>query len=731
MKNVKIPRLASKPKLEEFLDGHFRADMLRVDDFRQRSPGDGVPVSQKTSAWVGYDDKNLYAVFVCHSPAGQTRARLSKRDDLFADDIVGIFLDTFHDHQRSYEFFVNPLGVQADGIVNEGQNDDMSFDTLWYSDGRVTADGFVATATIPFKSLRFTSADVQTWGFGLGRFLPTNNESSFWPYITRRQNGFTPQLGNAAGMEGISPGRNLQFIPYGALGHAHFLDNPGSAAEGPLYRTNTDERIGLDAKMVLHDSLTVDVALRPDFSQVESDDPQVTVNQRYAVQFREKRPFFIENNGFFVTPENLFFSRNIIDPEYGVRLTGKLGRWNMGFLTIDDRAPGIVAGVGNPNYGKRAANGVGRVQREFGKQSNVGAMFTDREFGGRVNRVGAVDTSIHLSTHWTLAGQFIHSYTVDPTAGRTLGNAVNANLTASDRKYFYQLAYIDRGAGFNTDLGFVTRVDIRQVQQYANYKFHPKSKVLISWGPQLNVQGDVDHHGVQQDWSVRPGMQVEMARSTYAYVNRNEIFERFSNTNFRRASTGFGAHTEYFKLATFDWGYSRGTRINYSPAAGVNPFLGHGDEAQMTVTVRPVPKVKVDEIYSLTRLKTDDGSFAGWASAPVSHPATVFVNHLWRSRVVYQYNRALSLRVIVDYNATLKNPALINLDRQKRVTGDVLLTWLLHPGTAFYLGYTDSLENLAVVPGSLGIPNSVVRTNLPSATTQRQFFAKISYLFRF
>jgi hypothetical protein len=733
IKDLRIPKITNKPRLEDFLGGLSRSDMLRVDDFRQREPRDGVPASRNTSAWIGYDDKSLYAVFVCRSPPSQTRARMGKRDDVFADDLVALFLDTYHDHQRSYEFFVNPLGVQADAVTSEGQNDDFSFDTLWYTDGRLTPDGFVAMIAIPFKSLRFAATDAQTWGLALGRFIPTNNEQSFWPYITRRESGFSSQLGNMSGLEAISPGRNLQLIPYGALGHAHFLDNPGSTADGPLYRTNTDVRIGLDAKMILHDSLTLDVALKPDFSQVESDDPQVTVNQRYEVQYNEKRPFFIENNGYFVTPENLFFSRRIIDPEYGGRLTGKLGRWNLGLLVIDDRAPGIVAEPGDPGYGKRAVIGVVRVQREFGTQSNIGVLLTDREFGGGFNRVGAADMHLGLNRNWFFDGQMITSrteatHTANSAATTTSGNAANMSLRASHRNYYYNLTYIDRGAGFQADLGFITRVDIRQLGQFANYRFHPGNNVILSWGPSLNVSGDVDHRGVQQDWNIRPGMQLEMARSTFLYMGHSEIFERYNNINFRRDDTGTGGHTEYFKRATFDWGYSWGARINYSPPTGLQPFLGHGDETQISITLRPFSGVKIDEIYNLTRLSTNAASFAGMTNPPVTHPASVFVNHLLRSRLNYQYNRQLSLRLIIDYNSTLQNPALISLDRQKRITGDILLTWLLHPGTAFYLGYTDSLENLTLTPGN---PNAVIRTNLPSTTTQRQFFAKFSYLFRF
>jgi hypothetical protein len=722
VKTVTVPRINTPPQLEEFSAEHPRADMLHIDDFRQRQPGDGAQVSRGTQAWLGYDDKNLYAVFVCKSPPGQTRARMGKREDIMTDDIVGVFLDTYHDRQRSYEFFVNPLGLQADATEQEGQDDDFSFDTLWYSEGHLTPEGFNILISLPFKSVRFAATDVQTWGIGLGRFIPANNESSFWPYVTQRISGFSPQLATMNGLKNISPSRNLQLIPYGALGHGHFLDDPGTNGAVPVYRTNNDERVGLDAKMILHDSLTLDVALKPDFSQVESDDPQPTVNQRYEVFFNEKRPFFIENSGFFVTPESLFFSRRIIDPDYGARLTGKLGRWNMGVLFTDDKSDGIAVGPADPNYGKKAIIGIARMQREFAKESNIGFLLTDREFAGSYNRVAAVDTRIKLNRNWTLNAQLMASQTqTNPTPGVAAaysgGNAWNIGLQAGSRHYFYKLTYIDRSEGFTSWLGFIQRVNIREVKQFWNYRFRPEGKKLVSWGPQLNLLGDFDHHNVQQDWEVRPGVLFELPGSTIFVVNHGGAFERFDNINFRRTDTVFYAHSEYLKKVLIDATYSFGTRIDYSTPTGVNAILGRGNEAQVMATFRPIASVKWDEIYDLTRLRTNTTQSIG-----------VFDNHLIRSRINYQYNRELSLRVIVDYNATLPNSALFSVDRQKRVTGDVLLTWLLHPGTAFYLGYTDSLENIALMTGD---PNTIVRTNLPATTTQRQFFAKLSYLFRF
>ena len=708
-RDIKIPRVTSRPRLEEFLEGRSRSDMLRVDDFRQRQPGDNVPASRKTTAWIGYDNVNFYAVFVCESPPGETRARMAKREDILSDDVVGVILDTYHDRQHGFEFFVNAYGIQADATEGENQQDDFSFDTLWYSDGRLTPEGFAALITVPFRSLRFPRAGGQTWGVALIRLIPAANETVFWPYITNKVSGFNQQLANMSGLENISPGRNLQLIPYAAYGASHFLDNP---AAGPAsFRSHQDLRVGLDAKAVLHDSLTLDVALNPDFSQVESDDPQVTVNQRFEVIFPEKRPFFLENTSYFNTPENLFFSRRIVDPEFGARLTGKLGRWNLGVLAMDDRAPGRVLDADDPRFGERAAIGVARVQREFGKQSNVGVLITDREFAGGYNRVAAIDTRLTMGENWSFAGQAMVSQTRFEDGTHTGGDAFNFDLHRQSRDWSYDLSYIDRAEGFQTALGYLNRVNIRQIQQYVGRRFHPKNKVILSWSPQAFSMLTFDHRNVQQDWRFNPSVFVEMKGNTFVSLSHGQAFERYQFMNFRHGGTGFGLHSDYFKRAGVQFDYNRGTAINFSPAAALRPFLANERDIAVTLTFRPIARLKLDEIYYYTALRLPQ--------------ATVFVNHLARSRLNYQFTRELSLRMIVDYNGVLQNPSLVDLPRQKRITGDVLLTYLIHPGTALYVGYTDRLENLGLTRGV------VTPIGFPSTTTARQFFAKVSYLFRF
>jgi len=242
---------------------------------------------------------------------------------------------------------------------------------------------------IPFKSLRFPSTSKQTWGIIFNREIPRLNEDTYWPHISSRIEGQLNQSGSLEGLENISPGRNLQMIPYGVFRSFRALDTRDPLAPR-FVRERADFDAGLDAKFVLKDSLVLDVALNPDFSQVESDEPQVTVNERFEVFFPEKRPFFLENASYFQTPIALLFTRRIADPQFGVRLTGKVGPWALGAFVMDDESPGKRVPPGDPLHGKRAYFGIVRINRDIGRQSTLGLIFTDREFENSFNRIGGL-----------------------------------------------------------------------------------------------------------------------------------------------------------------------------------------------------------------------------------------------------------------------------------------------------------------------------------------------------
>jgi len=743
----KIPRVHHAPRLEEFLKNQPREAELTVTDFRQNSPGDGTPVSESTTAYLSYDDKNLYAVFVCHDEAGEVRAHLSRREASDQDDGVGVLLDTFRDFHRAYYFFSNPLGVQTDAIYTEGQGYDFSFDTLWDNTGRITSDGYIVFFSIPFKSLRFSSDTEQTWGVALYRVILRKSEYDYWPYVTQRVEGLTQQFAPVGGLEKVSPGRNIQLIPYGLLAGDHFLNQPSGGPPG--FVDKFEHRAGLDAKLVAKDALTFDVTLNPDFSQVESDDPQVTINQRFAVFFPEKRPFFIENAGFFMTPIDLFFSRQIADPQFGSRVTGKLGKWTIGGLVIDDRQPGQAST--SSAYNTRAVDGVVRVTREFGNQSYIGGFFSSRDFVDTSNRVASLDARLKFSKNWVVDIQGVHTWTrqnlnagqnclsfasSDPAIGSQQGNALWADASYSGRHFSFSTNYNDFSPNFCSELGFVNRIDIRQSNASGGYFWRPVKSKIIDFGPSFGETVDWNHNSVLQDWQAAVGFQVDLTKQTTLSISRGEAYELFDSIGFRKHSTSVLVATQPYKWISFSTRYTQGIGENFFPAPGLLPFLANTKRVNFGLTLRPSARFRFDETLIYYWL----GTRAGWVKPPFSPGQSVFNNYLNRAKLNYQFTKELSLRLILDYNATIANTSLLDLQTNlgsfdggplaptKQFTTDVLLTYLLHPGTAVYVGYNNGFSDLTLHPGTSPF---VSAQGAPNNSTSRLFFVKLSYLLRF
>jgi hypothetical protein len=716
---LRIPRVSRAPKLADFLTGTPREAELKVTDFRQMDPEDGKPVSQPTAAYLSYDDKRLYVAFVAKDDPKLVRARVAKRKQIVTDDRVTINIDTFHDHLHAYWFDVNPYAIQLDGITTDGVGDDFSWEGLWYSEARITGDGYVVLITIPFRTLRFPASARQQWGVMLGRFINRNNEFSMWPFITRRKlPRFVAQFGHLEGIENVSPGSNVQVIPYGLLSGARFLDRPPDGV--PRMKSQVDPRGGIDGKMVIKDALTLDMTLNPDFSQIESDEPQVTVNQRFEVFFPEKRPFFMENASYFNTPTTLFFSRRIADPEYGVRLTGKLGRWGLGVLAADDRAPGKTVAEDDPYYGARASTAVASLQRDLFQDSHVRFLGTDREWATGHNRVASLDTRLNLGHSFFLIGQTATSLTRIPGQTSYSGNSYFAKIHRAGRKLDYYSQLTDISPGFQADLGFIPRTDIREFENHLSYKWWREGRTLVNFGPEVVALGNWNRAGRAQDWEVDFAWNMELLRLTYLNFTRKEAFELYRNVGFRKSANTYSASSEWWKWMAFSATYSHGDGVNYYPAEGLAPFAGAYRYGSLALTLRPSKRMRLDETYLHEGLKTRARQTAG--------PVAVYNNHIVRSKANYQFTRELSLRAIVDYNGVLANTSLVSMDPAKRVSYDLLFTYLVHPGTALYLGYTDIFENLQFDPLH---PPYLTQNGWPSLNTGRQAFVKLSYLLRF
>jgi hypothetical protein len=719
------------PQLEDF-EGmrpapEVAAQMVKVTGFLQRLPQDGAPVSQHTEVYLGYDQKHIYAVFVCFDKEpDKIRARMGVRNEIFSDDFVTVQFDTFRDQRRAYVFGSNPLGIQGDAIWVEGVGFDQSFDTVFDTRGKLTPEGYLVWIRVPFKSLRFPTTERQTWGILLTRDIPRGSEESFWPLYTLRIEGRLNQIATLEGLENVSPGRNIQITPYGVFrGFSRELDvrNP----QAPTFVRDTAQVDGgVDAKFILKDALVLDVTVNPDFSQVESDQPQVTTNQRFELFFPEKRPFFLENASYFDTPIPLFFSRRIADPQFGVRLTGKLGRFGMGALVADDQSPGRIVAPTDPLARERAKFAIVRVNADLWAQSSLGMIYTDREFADGFNRVGGIDGRFKVNANWVTGFQAVASSTRF-TDGRQIGGpASEFFLRGNGRHFVSDFTFRDRSHHFHTDTGFVPRTDIRHFAQTLEYWFRPEGKVT-SWGPRLFSEMILDHEGAMLFWVAIPRLTWNFPRQTSLRLSYAFGGERLRSQDFPGLTANLyqpianGGIT--FETSFFSWmsvrGFSTigGTAINFVPASGQVPRMESEFVGDYGVTLRPTTHLIIENSYLVTRQQRRHTG------------ENIFNNHILRSRWNYQFTPRLSARFIAQYDAVLSNPAFTSLENRKNFNADFLVTYLVHPGTAVFVGYNSNLQNL---DRSLTVtPDGLLRTRNRFLNDGRQLFVKVSYQFRF
>jgi hypothetical protein len=751
--HVTVPALDAAPKLSDFLVAPTTSptarQMLRVSHFVQRNPEDGKPSTEQTVAYLGYTKKYFYVAFVCHDKTPNLiRAHMLARDSLGDDDDVAVYLDTFHDQRRAFLFVSNALGIQQDALYSEQNGSDYSFDTVWDTWGKRTSFGYVVLMRIPFASLYFAKADpgqMRTWGIILERGISHANESVYWPRNIHDVAGVLTQDIAADGFMNIAHGQNWQFEPYVLARNLRQLNviDPNN----PYFEDkHLQAYAGLDAKFILRNSLVLDVTVNPDFSQVGINNP-ATPNQRFPPYFPEVRPFFIENSSYFMTPVNLYYTNNIVLPQYGARLTGKLGPWALGILGVDDRNPGQAVPPGDPEYGTRAHFYVGRVNRDIGTLSNVGIIYADREYLGSFNRAGGFDYRSRLKNRWTLTGQFISSATQNISNDTTGEQACeNLSLTCSGQVYLQELsysdlhqnwwvAYNDTSAGYVTDTGFFRRPDVREPSGYYAYTFRPKSGWVLSHGPGIYSERIWDHTGLPLDFYINPAYSVSFKYRTSVWANTELGQDRLrpidysalpDNVEYHSQTSGINFYTSPLPYIAVGGGAYTGKDINYSPPDNIGPDPVHVTSSNLNLEVKPVGSIDLNNSYVYTHFTNP------------SNGAVVYDNHELISRWNYQLTKAISFNLIGQYISTLPNSQYTSLTNSKDLFADALFTYLPHPGTAVYFGYIGNFANLDRAlctrePSGQCNPNDPILPPTYSSLMNdgKTIYLKMTYLLRF
>jgi len=729
--------MAPRPELKDKL--------THLTNFIQNQPTDGAPATESTEVWLARTNTAFYIVFICYDRHPELiRWHLARRENITKDDYVSVVLDPFQDRQRGVEFQVNPAGVQADAAWTEVNGPDYSYDQVWDSDAKITSKGWMALIALPFRSLRFPAAG-HDWGVVFWRNLPRNSENDFWPRVSANVTGMLSQEGVLHGIEGVTGSHNVQVNPYALAQNEHTLQTLDP--NNPYFSTrNAEATGGGEVKAVWRDAIVFDGTVNPDFSDVESDQPQFTVNQRYPVYFPELRPFFLENASYFATPMTLLYTRNIIRPDVGLRVTGKMGHTNMGLLAINDREPGQTVPSSDPLYGTKAGFYVGRVSQDLGKGSNVGLMYTDEEFGSGWNRIGGADFTWRINDHWTTLGQSVESSTkmsnpasaatVFP-AGYNAGPATDWQTQRNGHAFNLFNEYQDISKGFDSLLGFFQTSNIRSDHLHATYQWFPKKSVVQSRGLEINQNVAFDHanNRVYHYTTFDPFLLLSRNIVVAPLVGQNsdtvgpqDGYPMQSNEDFTENFGGFVSRGQPWGILNYNVVALRSGNVNYNPVTGGIPFLMNQETVQALVSVNPMRQLTDDNTYLLDR------------DHAVSNGQLVYETQTFRTKLNYQFTRAWSARVIVEYDTTLANAAETSLPRTKEVQTQGLLTWLPHPGTVIYVGWNNDLQNYnhtvctANPPGAPERcnPNQPILARGPGYLNDgRQLFVKASYLFRF
>ncbi len=716
---VRPPRVPEPPVIDGRLDEALWRGAAHITDLVQRRPFDGIPASEPSDILLAYDSENLYVGLYAHyADPGMIRANRRDRDESIDDDLFLIYLDPFLDQQRAYVFTVNGYGVQGDAILQAGAlgggrfgvpRGDASWDVLFDSAAELVEDGFVAELAIPFKSLRYPRREAGTqhrWGLQIARTIGGRDEADVWSPTSRDIAGFLPQMGVLEGLTDLSRSHNLELLPTFTTIRFGSLDR----ATGRFRDRDPSPEAGVNLKYGVTSNLTADVTFNPDFSQVESDLPQIEVNQRFALFYPELRPFFLEGAEIFNirAPITTVHTRRIVDPAYGAKLTGKVGRTSIGVLYANDEAPGNVDDPADPMRGAAAHSFVGRLRYDLYAASHVGAIFTNRDLLGGHSRLAGVDSNFRLGDTHAVGFRAMGTDHRDRDGAKRSGHLVDAVFSKRGRNLRYVLSSYALSPDFMTDVGFVRRTDQRYTSLTGGYRWWPENW-LRNWGPEFIYGRNYDFAGVLQDEIADAGINLALFRNMFVAGNTRRELERFGGIDFVKTRSRVFGRVDTSRRGGVSLEYRRGEQILFHTQT---PYLGRERGITARINLRPVSRLR-STVNITTNRFTD----------PRRGSTEVFDVRIFRALTTYQFSNRLLFRNISEYNS---------LDETLDL--NFLLTYRVNAGTVLYAGYDDHYQQADLIEGDLAGWYDVGgrrRLGLGRQRTNRAVFVKFQYLFRY
>jgi hypothetical protein len=705
------------------LDDSCWKNASRVDNFVERFPGKNLPPEVRTEAFITYDDQFLYVAFNCQDDPSRVRATMTQRDQFEGDDNVCLLIDTYGNAAWAYEFFVNPYGVQRDNLWSSITGEDSGFDLVWRSAAQITDSGYQVEMAIPFASMRFPNREVQTWRVDFWRNHPRETHKQYsWAAYNHDDQCWVCQWGTATGIRGVKPGRGLEILPALVASQYGYSTDPADPA-APFADGHGKAEMSLGGKYSVNSDVTLEAAYNPDFSQIEADADQIDVNSTIALLYPERRPFFQEGSDIFRTIFNAFYTRTVNDPQFAAKMTGRINRYSVGFMSAyDENTPYIIPLEERSiivNTGKSAVN-VLRATRSFSQNNQLGFIVTDRRFeagGSGYGTVVGIDSDVMLSPKYSVIGQYVVSYTREPNDqslsagleditfddGRHTavldgeafsGDAVIAQLRRRARGWNFTINYDHVAPSYRTQTGYDPWNDYRNIFNWSEYNFFPVGSLfervtpVVSFDRRWNFDGDKKwaHYGIGFNSNLR------VAQANFG-VSLNGGEESWGGIDFKNLR-----NIEVFGETRLS--HTLGIEFNGHYGPNVARWLlekGNETFAYAGVEFKPLDRVIIEptlNFFKITRIGNGE---------------ELIKQTISRTRVQYQASRRLSIRLVTQYN-----------DFGDKWDVDPLLTYRISPFSLFYLGSTHEISHLADVTDNREVWKQ----------TSRQVFMKLQYLFR-
>jgi len=701
--------------IDGVIDEDAWQDATRIDIDTETRPGENVPARVKTVAYIVENGESLFVAFDAEDPEPKAiRAFLRDRDSAYNDDFVGIVVDTYGDGRRAFEFFANALGVQMD-LTNDdiSGNEDDSWDAIWDSAGTIHDKGYVVEMEIPLSQLRFTKVDgKQSWGVDLLRFYPREHRYRFSNNaLDRNINCYLCQMQKLEGLENATPSRDLEIVPTLTALQTSTTDDPGVT---PLGSGSTDFEGGLNVRWGITPDLTANLAINPDFSQVEADGAQLDVNNQFALFFPEKRPFFLEGADYFRTPVRAVFTRTVADPSVGAKLTGKRDKHTFGVFAAEDEVTNLIfpgsTSSDSESIDQSNTAFVGRYAYGFGEASALGALLTTRSGADYHNHVGGLDLRWKVGDNHNVRAQYLRSDTEYPDEiandfeqplGSFDGHAAFVGYNYDSRNWFAYVRHQERSAGFRADSGFVPKVDFDQQIVGAGYTWHGEEK---HWWTQMRLNGDWD---IAHDDAGRV-----LEREVEAYFSVNGPMQSYFEVGGLQRDRLFDdVQFDEQRISAFGEFQPRGGLI-------LGTFLSHGDQIDFDNTrlgeqtvIEPFVNWNVNRNL-LLRYN------AAFFQLDTQQGAKIFDAAVHDVRLTWQFSVRSFLRLTTQFQDVERNQTEYTdtVDaRSKDVGRQLLYSYKINPQTVFFLGYSDQLIDEDALDGL--------------TTTDRSWFMKIGYAF--